>query len=171
MAEGPRTSSQARQADDPRATTQPPRNGGPEREAVQAAQKVAEGQRRLADTITEQSGRTLESVAQAGEIYRDATGATTEDVTALLSSCSVVAKGMQEIQRAWIEALQQSLQTTARAPQTMLRCTSFSEIAASHRDLMRESMDTWLQGNARLLRLAGKIAEDAALPIEGRTRR
>src|SRR5262249_18757198 len=142
------------------------------REAVQAAQqaahKVAEGQRHLADTITEQSGRTLESVAQAGEIYRDATGAATPDGSPLLSAASVVAKGMQEMQRTWIEAVQQSLQTSARAPQTMLRCKTFSEIAETHRDLLRESMDAWMQGNARLLRLAGKIAEDAARPIEGR---
>src|SRR5262249_44698409 len=125
----------------------------------------------LADTITEQSDRTLEAVAQAGAIYRDATRTTTEDGNALLSSASVGAKGMQEIQRARIDALQQSLQTPAPAPPTMLRCTTFSEMAATHRDLLRESMDTWLQGDARLLRLAGKIAEDAARPIEGRARR
>ena len=170
MAEGSRTTSQARPTDDLTAKT-PPRNGNPERLASDAVHKVAEGQRKLADTFTEQSGRTLEAVAQASEIYRDATGATTEDMTALLSSVSVVAKGMQEIQRAWIDTLQQSLQATAKAPQTMLRCSTFSEMAASHRDLLRESMESWLQGNARMLRLAGKIAEDAARPIEGRARR
>jgi hypothetical protein len=165
MAEGSRTA--ARQADDA-TRTQPSRNGGPEREA---AHKMAESQRRLADTITEQSGRALESVAQAGEIYRDATGTTTEDVTALLSSYSVVAKGLQELQRAWIDTFQKSLQTNAKAPQNMLRCTSFSEIAQAHRDLMRENMDALLAGNAQLLRIAGKIAEDAARPIESRARR
>ena len=167
MAEGSRTAAQARPSDEP-SKTHAPRNGGPEREA---AHKMAESQRRLADTITEQSGRALESVAQAGEIYRDATGATTEDVTALLSSYSAVAKGIQEIQRAWIDALQKSLQANAKAPQTMLRCTSFSEIAQAHRDLMRENMDALLAGNAQLWRIAGKIAEDAARPIESRARR
>ena len=169
MAEGSRSTSQSRPTDD--LAKAAASNGSPERETAKAAQKVAESSRRLADTLTEQNDRTLEAVAQAGAIYRDATGTTTEDVNALLSSASVVAKGMQEIQRAWIDALQQSLQATARAPQTMLRCTTFSEMAATHRDLLRESMDTWLQGNARLLRLAGKIAEDAARPIEGRARR
>jgi hypothetical protein len=159
MAEGSRTTAEP---------TGKTRNGGPEREA---AQKMAESQRRLADTITEQSGKTLEAVAQAGEIYRDATGATSEDVNALLSSYSVVAKGLQEMQRAWMEAVQKSLQTGAKAPQTMLRCTTFSQIAETHRELMRESMDAWLEGNAKLFRMAGKIAEDAARPIENRARR
>jgi len=167
MAEGSRTAAPARQSDEP-SKTQAPRSDGPERGA---AQRMAESQRRLADTITEQSSRALESVAQAGEIYRDATGATTEDVSALLSSCSAVAKGIQELQRAWIDAFQKSLQANAKAPQTMLRCTSFSEIAQAHRDLMRENMDTLLAGNAQLLRIAGKIAEDAARPIENRARR
>jgi hypothetical protein len=167
MAEGSRTAASTRQSDDT-TRTQAQRNGGPEREA---AHKMAESQRRLADTLTEQSGRALESVAQASEIYRDATGATTEDVTALLSSYSVVAKGFQEIHRAWIDALQKSFQTSAKAPQTMLRCTSFSEIAQAHRDLMRENMDTLLAGNAQIWRIAGKIAEDAARPIESRARR
>ncbi len=166
MAEGSRTS--APRQDELTGKSQATRNGGPEREATQ---KMAESQRRLADTITEQSGRTLEAVAQAGEIYRDATGATSEDVNALLSSYSVVAKGLQEMQRAWIDTVQKSLQTGAKAPQTMLRCTTFSQIAETHRDLMRESMEAWLDGNARLFRLAGKIAEDAARPIESRARR
>jgi len=149
-------------------TAQASRNGNPEREA---AQKMAESQRRVADTLTEQSGRTFESVAQAGEIYRDATGAASEDMSALLSSCSVVARGLQEIQRAWFDTLQKSWQSSAKAPQTMLRCSSFSQVAESHRDLLRESLDAWLEGNARMLRLAGKIAEDAARPIESRARR
>ena len=49
--------------------------------------------------------------------------------------------------------------------------STFSDVAQGHRDLIRESMDALLQGNARLLRIAGKIAEDAARPIEDRTRR
>lgn len=173
MAEGSRPTTQGstpqgRPVEEPRTQTPPPRNGAPEREAVQ---KIAENQRRLADTITEQSGRTLEAVAQAGEIYRDATGTHSEDVSALLSSASVMARGMQELQRTWMEAVQKSLQTAAKAPQTMLRCTTFSQMAETHRDLLRESMDTWLEGNARMLRLGGKIAEDAARPIESRARR
>jgi hypothetical protein len=149
-------------------TAQATRNSNPEGEA---AQKVAESGRRIADSLTEQSGRALEFVAQAGEMYRDATGAASEDVSALLSSCSVMAKGMQEIQRTWLEALQKSWQTGAKAPQTMLSCSTFSQVAESHRTLLRESMDAWLEGNARVLRLAGKIAEDAARPIESRARR
>jgi len=140
------------------------------REAAETTQRIGESQRRMADTIAEQSGRTFEAVNQAHEIYRDATGAHSEDVSALLASYSTVAKGFQEIQRAWLETLQKSLQTSARAPQ-MLRWSSFSDIAQSHRDLLRESMDALLEGNARMLRIAGKTAEEAARPIEGRARR
>jgi hypothetical protein len=141
---------------------------GQEREI---AEKVVDSQRRIADTLTEQGGRTLESVAQAGEILRDATGAHTEDMTALLSSYSVVAKGMQEMQRTWFDAVQKSVQATAKAPETMMRCTTLSDLARTHSDLMRQGMEVLLDGNARLLRLAGKIAEDAARPIEDRARR
>jgi hypothetical protein len=141
---------------------------GQEREI---AEKVVDSQRRIADTLTEQGGRTLESVAQAGEILRDATGAHTEDMTALLSSYSVVAKGMQEMQRTWFDAMQKSVQATAKAPETMMRCTTLSDLARTQRDLMRQGMEVLLDGNARLLRLAGKIAEDAARPIEDRARR
>ena len=141
---------------------------GQEREM---AEKVVDSQRRIADTLSEQGGRTLESVAQASEIYRDATGASTEDMTALLSSYSVVAKGMQEIQRCWLDSVQKSVQATAKAPQSMLRCSTLSELARTHRDLMREGMEVLLESNARMLRLAGKIAEDAARPIEDRARR
>jgi hypothetical protein len=159
MAEGAR---------DQTAKAQTSRIVGQEREM---AEKVVDSQRRIADTMTEQGGRTLEAVAQASEIYRDATGAQTEDMSALLSSYSVVAKGMQEMQRVWLDSIQKSVQTAAKAPQTMLRSTTLSELARTHRDLMREGMEVLLDGNARMLRIAGKIAEDAARPIEDRARR
>jgi hypothetical protein len=142
-----------------------------EREGAATVQHFAENQRRLADAIIEQGGRTTETVSRAGEIYREATGATTTDMTALLSSCSVVAKGLQDIQRVWLETIQKSLQSSVKAPQSMLRWSNFSDIAQSHRDLLRESMETLLEGNARALRIAGKIAEDAAHEIERRNRR
>jgi hypothetical protein len=142
-----------------------------EREGMAAIPPIAETQRRMADAISEHSGRTFETVSRAGEIYREASGATTEDMTALLSSCSVVAKGLQDIQRVWLEAVQKSLQSSVKAPQSMLRWSNFSDIAQSHRDLLRESMQALLEGNARMLRIAGKIAEDAAHEIEDRTRR
>jgi hypothetical protein len=141
---------------------------GQEREI---AEKVMDSHRKIADQITEQGGRTLESVAEASEIYRDATGAHTEDMSALLSSYSVVAKGMQDIQRAWLDSVQKSVQTGAKAPQDMMRATTLSELARIQRDLMRQGMEVLLEGNAKMLRLAGKIAEDAARPIEDRARR
>jgi len=75
------------------------------------------------------------------------------------------------MQRTWIETMQKSLQSSVKAPQTMLKWSNFSDMAQSHRELMRESMDALLEGNVRLLRIAGKIAEDAARPIEERARR
>lgn len=159
MAEGAR---------DQTAKAQTSRVIGQEREM---AEKVVDTQRRIADQITEQGGRTLESVAQASEIYRDATGAHTEDMSALMSSYSVVAKGMQDMQRAWLDSVQKSVQTGAKAPQDMMRATTLSELARIQRDLMRQGMEVLLEGNAKLLRLAGKIAEDAARPIEDRARR
>jgi hypothetical protein len=164
MAEGSRSATSARQAEEQAAKTTT-------REGIETAHRLADSGRRIADTITEQGGRTIEAVSRAGEIYRDATGATTEDMTALLSSYSVMAKGLQEMQRAWIETVQKSLQTSAQAPQSMLRWSTFSDMAQGHRDLLRESMGMLLESNARMLRIAGKIAEDAARPIEDRARR
>jgi hypothetical protein len=158
MAEGSRVAAHGKQAADTVA-----------RETSESAQRVAEGQRRVVDALSEQSDRTFDAVSKANEIYRDAHGTHSEDVSALLNSYSTVAKGFQEIQRAWLETLQKSLQTGVKAPQ-MLRWSSFSEMAQSHRDLLRESMETLLEGNARVLRIAGRTAEEAARPIEGRAR-
>src|SRR4051812_36286248 len=95
-------------ARDQSAKNQTARVIGQERETVE---KMVDSQRRIADTLSEQGGRTMEAAAQAGEIYRDATGAQTEDISALMSSYSVVAKGMQEMQRAWLDTVQKSVQT------------------------------------------------------------
>jgi len=138
--------------------------------ARETTRRLGETQAQMADTIAEQSGRTIDAVNRATEIYRDATSAHSEDFAALLSSYSTVAKGLQEIQNVWLETLQRSLQNSVQAPQR-LRWSTFSEIAQSHRDMLRESMGQLLETNARVLRIAGKTAEDAARPIEGRSHR
>jgi len=164
MAEGSRGAAHGKPAVDQAAKTI-------EREGSATVRQLAEDQRRIADAIAEQGVQTTATVSRAGEIYREATGATTADMTALLSSCSVVAKGLQDIQRAWLETMQKSLQPSVKAPQTMLRWSNFSDIAQSHRDLLRESMAALLEGNVRMLRIAGKIAEEAAHEIEDRPHR
>jgi hypothetical protein len=91
-------------------------------------------------------------------------------MTALMSSYSVVARGMQDMQRTWLETVQRSVQSSAKAPQAMLESSDLCEIAQRQRDLMRESMDALLEGNGRMLHLVGKMAEEAARSIEHRGR-
>jgi phasin family protein len=131
---------------------------------------AADTQRRVADSAAEQGGRVLAALSRAGEIYRSAIAATAEDMTALLSSYSVVVRGMQDVQRTWLETVQRSVQSSVRAPQTMIGASDPCEVAQRQHDLMRESMDALLEGNGRLLHQVGKLVEDAARSIEERAR-
>jgi hypothetical protein len=158
MAEPSRISAQVKQAAETTA-----------HETAETARRLTEAHGEVTEAIAEHGSRAIDAVNRAGEIYRDATGAHSEDMAALLSSYSVVAKGLQEIQHVWIDALQKTLQRSVQAPQR-LRWSNFSEIAQSHRDMLRENMGNLLEANARVLRIAGKTAEEAARPIEGRAK-
>ncbi len=137
------------------------------RQTVEAA---ADSQRRIADAVADRSGRVLDSVSRAAEIYREVIATTTEDMTVLLSSCSAVASGFQDVQRTWLETMQRSLQSSMNAPRALLGASDLSEVAQRQRDAWRDSFDALLEGNGRMLHVIGKMAEDAARSIEARGR-
>ena len=56
----------------------------------------------------------------------------------------------------------------ARASQEIMRCRSIDQLADVQRNFLKESLENLLEGSAQLLRISGRISEDARRPIENR---
>lgn len=132
------------------------------------AATAAEGTRRVMREATLQSERSGRTVLAAAEIYSEAAQLTAEDLQAIATCSSIAAGGFGDIRQAWVEWLNRSLRATARASQDMLRCTTLDQLADVQRSFFKESFENLLQGSAEMLRISGRISEDARRPIEDR---
>jgi phasin protein/hemerythrin HHE cation binding domain-containing protein len=131
---------------------------------------AAEAPRRLFDVVGSQNERVQRSAADAAEIYSGASRSMLGDVQALMSISMIVSQGMQEAQRAWLTSLAGAAQAGARASQGMWRCTDVQQLAELQSEMLTESMNGWLRGSVELLRISGRVAEEALRPVEERVR-
>jgi len=132
------------------------------------AETATEGARRLTQEVAERAERGNRAVLAAAEIYSETAQLTAEDLQAIATCSAVAAGGMTEMRQAWMDWLSQTLRAGARASQEMLRCTTIEQVADVQRSFLKESLDHLLEGSAQILRISGRISENARRPIEDR---
>ncbi|WP_158258366.1 phasin family protein [Rhodopila globiformis] len=137
------------------------------REAMLMAARTAAGVGgRVADISFGRGHRLLNSTATAMDIYRDASERSAEQVQALFSSYMSLGRGLQQMQHAWFEMVDHSLEHAAHKPQDLLRCRNLIELAEVQRDLYLDSLTYAVETGSRLLALAGRTAQEAARPLQ-----
>jgi hypothetical protein len=136
------------------------------REVMLMAARTAAGvSGRVADISFGRGHRLLSSTATAMDIYRDASERSAEHVQALFSSYMSLGRGLQQLQHAWLEVFDHSLERAAHKPQDLLRCKNLTELAEVQRDLYLDSITYAVESGSRLLELAGRAAQEAARPL------
>lgn len=132
---------------------------------------AAEGTHRTMQEASDHSARTGRTVLAAAEIFGDTAQLTTQDLQAMATCSTIALGGMSEMRQAWVDWLNRTLRTNARASQELLRCTTLEQAAGVHRAFLQESLDNLLEGSAEMLRISSRISEDACRPIEDRIAR
>ncbi len=132
------------------------------------AETATEGARRVTQQMMDQADVSNRAILAAAEIYNETAQLTAEDLQAIATFSTVATGGMSEMRQAWMDWLTRSLRTTARASQDLFRCTTLDQLAGVQRNFLKESFDNLLEGSAQMLRISGRISEDARRPIEDR---
>jgi hypothetical protein len=125
---------------------------------------------KVADISFERGHHLVNSTVQALDIYADATERSAERVQALMSSAMVWTRGMQKMQRAWLEMIDHSMERAAHRPQDLLRCKTLVEVAEVQRHLYTAVIDNALESSSRLFELASGAAQDAVRPLQSQHR-
>lgn len=131
---------------------------------------VAGAHRPLAEATYGQSQRMLQTGARISDLYREAAESTAEDMQALIASYSQLGRGMQRFQHACLDLMHRSVERTASKQRDLLRAGSPEEFAEIQRDLYLDTVDSLFETSTTLLQLAGRIAQDAVRPLQGRSR-
>lgn len=120
---------------------------------------------RVADISFGRGHHLLASAAHAMDIYRDASERSAERVQALFSSYMTFGRGLQSMQHALLEIVDQSMEHAAHKPRDLLQCKNIVELAEVQRDLYIDAVNHALESTSRLLELAGRTAQDAGRPL------
>nr|WP_294522314.1 phasin family protein [uncultured Rhodopila sp.] len=137
------------------------------REAIWTAARTAAGVgSRVADISFGRSHNLLNSTVQALDVYRDASERSAERVHALFTSYLTLGRGLQQIQHAWLEIVDHTLENATHKPQDLLRAKSLVELAEVQRDLYLSTINHAVESGSRLLELAGRTAQDAVRPLQ-----
>ena len=98
-------------------------------------------------------------------VWSDANG------EALIEAFSNIGRGVQQMQHAWFDILNKSIDRAARRPQDLLRCNSPVELAEAQRDLYREGVSYMVNATTTWLNLMAQTAQEAGRPLEHRAQR
>jgi hypothetical protein len=137
------------------------------REVMLMAARTAAGvSGRVADISYGRSHHMLNSTARVMDVYRDATERSAEHVHALFSSYMSLGRGLQQIQHAWLEAIDHSLENATHKPQDLLRCKNLVELAEVQRTLYLDTINNAVESSSRLLEMASRAAQEAVRPLQ-----
>lgn len=120
---------------------------------------------RFADIGFGRGHHAMSSAAHAMDVYREASERSAERVQALFSSAMTLGRGMQQMQHAWLEMIDHSMQNAVHKPQDLLRCKDVIEVAEVQRDLYLDAINHAFESTSRLLDLAGQTVQDAVRPL------
>ncbi len=139
------------------------------RETVgQGAQAAAEWQKQVAGFGTGQ--QLLGATARVMDIYRGASEETSANARALADTFAHLGRGMQGLQKTYIQLLDRAARRAATRPMALLRCKSLEDFAQVQRDMYVESLNYSLEATGTLLEAAGSVAQDALKSLQERTR-
>jgi hypothetical protein len=122
----------------------------------------------LVDLGYRRSHRVLEQSARTLEIYREAGEATAEHLQALFASGVSLTRGMQEMQLVTLRIFDHAAERNASRPQRLLHCKSMIDVAEMQRELCVDSINYALEAGSALLQIAGRVAQEATRPLQGR---
>lgn len=125
---------------------------------------------RLADASYGAS-RALGATARVLKICQQAGDDTAEHLEALFSACLTMGRGMQQIQRTYLEMLDQTVNGAAHKQRDMVHCKSIEDIVELQRDLYLDAVNRAVGSSTMLLQIAMQTAQQAMRPLQARSHR
>jgi hypothetical protein len=129
---------------------------------------AAEVPGQIAEIGHDQGRQGIKAAARVADIYRETTESTVEDVQALMMAFSSLGRGMQQMQHAWFDLLNKSIDRATRRPQDLLRCGSAVELAETQRDLYQDGVAYMVDATTTMLQLMSRTAQVAHQALENR---
>ena len=130
---------------------------------IETVQQAWEGAGQAAGDITTRSMQQFSRVAGfGGETGQRATEESIANVERIVQSGTVIAGAMQSISREYLELAQRGVHQNIESMDRLLSCRTPHEFLTAQSDLVRNSMEEFIQSTRRIAEISLKMANDAA---------
>ena len=113
---------------------------------------------KLATKLADQFSRT---VGTSSDGSRDAAQKSTANMEAIAGSTAVVAEGIQNMSREWMEFMQTRMQHNLERLNALANCRTAQEFAAVQSELIKDNLEGILQSARRTSEISTRMADDA----------
>ena len=135
------------------------RNARTMQEALESGTKIASN---LAERSAAQMARAF---GIGGDTAQQATEQLSRNMECILQSGTILADGMQNVSREWMEFAQKGMRHTLDRVQALTQSRSPQELMAAQSDLVRHNLEDFVHSTRRIAEISLRTAEEAARKI------
>jgi hypothetical protein len=133
------------------------------RRNLETAHQAWQANSQMAAQLIERTmGQFVRTTGIAGKQTQTATRQVSDGLEGMVQSATLLASGMQNISREWIEFSQKSLQKSVDDLDALTKCRSGPELLATQTDVCRDHLEHFVQSARRTAELFVQTAEEAA---------
>ncbi|WP_282607372.1 phasin family protein [Pelagibius sp. Alg239-R121] len=129
------------------------------------SEAAAKGYEQAVAMTKEQVERTSSAVFQG---YDEIATLGKDNIDAYVQSGNIVAKGFEDLSKAWMSFAQSSLDAQVAVSKQLLGVKTFREAVDMQTSFTKSSFDTAMAESAKLTELSVKVANEAMTPIQDR---
>jgi hypothetical protein len=108
---------------------------------------------------------------QAGQKFMQDNHLAVEDLQKLIAVPKATTRAVQEMQQVWVDCLQRVMQTNVQGMQEIARSRNVGEAAELQGGIIRQNVNSWIEGTAESFRIAQRVLSDALDQLKEQTDR
>lgn len=100
--------------------------------------------------------------------YEDVTVFGKDNLDAFMTTSTLLAEGLRDLNKVWFDLAQNSLERNAAATKAVFECKSVNEFADVQNDLMKENLEKIVTEGRKISDMSMKLAEEVTAPLNSR---
>lgn len=133
---------------------------------------IEAGQQAAAKNFEQAIAQTQDKIAQFNQTtiknVDDLAALGKDNVEALVQSSTILAKGFEQMTRAFVNLTQATLEQQMKVGKAMLTAKNLKELTELHSDFARTSVDTLMSEASKLSEISIQVANEAFQPLSAR---
>jgi hypothetical protein len=112
----------------------------------------------------------MQVLGLSGDQSRELAQQSSQNVQAIATTSTILARGFQDVVREWLNFTQARLDENLDRVNAFASCRSFPDLVAQQSDLIRENLEEIIDKGQQIMRRSTEISQEAARTITAQAR-